>query len=77
MLSDMTAQTVTTRRFTKEFSRLRSRTVQVTDRGRVLGVWTPATRPAKGVDFLQRATADTEGCLETTFADLLKAGKKR
>ena len=76
-LSDMSMTTVSTRQFTKEFATWRSRSVQVTDRGHIVGQWTPASKQAERVDFLARATADTLGKLEFTGAQLLREGKKR
>ena len=69
--------TTTTRRFTKEFSAFRNRSVQVTDRGRVVGQWTPAPKSPKPVDFLARATKDTKGKLEFTGAELLTSVSTR
>jgi hypothetical protein len=73
----MTTQTIGTRAFTKQFSRWKARAVQVTDRGRVLGVWTPAPKRPPSVDFLQRATEDSTGQAKETFAGMLAEGKKR
>ena len=73
----MSTATVTTRRFTKEFSTLRNRSVAVTDRGEIVGTWTPTPKKPKTVDFVARAKADTKGKLEFTGAELLKEGKKR
>jgi hypothetical protein len=73
----MSTPTVTTRRFTKEFSTLRNQSVAVTDRGQLVGTWTPAPRKRKTVDFMARAKADTKGKLEFTGAELLRENKKR
>jgi hypothetical protein len=73
----MSATTIRTRRFTREFTRLRLRPLQVTDRGEVIGTWTPATRRPKDVDFLARAQQDCKGKAPFSFAELLKEGKKR
>jgi hypothetical protein len=77
IMSDMRCATVSTRRFTKEFSTFCNWTVQVTYRGIVVGQWTPAPKTPEPVDFFARATLDTKGKLEFTGAELLREGKKR
>jgi hypothetical protein len=73
-----TPSTVSTRRFTKEFAAFRNRPVQVTDRGRIVGTWTPAPKRRKSIDFLARATEDSAGRkLPFTFAQMLRETKKR
>jgi hypothetical protein len=72
------ATTISIRRFTKEFAAFRSRSVQVTDRGRIVGTWVPAPKQPKTIDFLKRATTDSSGRkLPFTFAQLLRDSKKR
>ena len=73
---DMTRTQINTRRFAKEFRAVRTRPLQVTDRGVVIGVWTPsASRPVK-VDFEARARKDSAAPMKVSFATILKEGKK-
>jgi hypothetical protein len=68
---------LTTRRFTRDFSKVRHEALTVTDRGKPIGTWQPAARKPKRVDFAQRARQDFKTKLPFTFAELLKEGKKR
>ena len=68
---------LTTRRFTRDFSKVRHEALTVTDRGRVLGTRTPANKTPKRVDFFKRVQEDCAAPLPFTFAELLKEGKKR
>ena len=72
----ITAQ-ISTRRFTKEFRTVRNRPLQVTDRGEILGTWTPAPAKSATVDFEQRARGDSAAAMPISFAALLRKGKKR
>jgi hypothetical protein len=76
-MSDMTTTQISTRRFTKEFRTVRTRPLQVTDRGEVLGTWTPAPSKRAPVDFEARARQDSAAAMPVSFAVLLKEGKKR
>ena len=76
-MTDMNADTINTRRFTKDFSSVRGKTLDVYDRGRWLGTWTPAPAKAQPVDFAERAKKDSRKMMPISFADLLKEGKKR
>ena len=78
ILSDMSATVLPIREFTKRFTAHKSHTVQVSDRGRLIGTWVPAPRKPEAVDFAMRAAADCRGeKLPFTFAQLLKERKKR
>jgi hypothetical protein len=68
---------INTRRFTKEFRTVRTRPLQVTDRGVVLGTWTPAACKPIRVDFETRARNDSAAPMPISFAKILKEGKKR
>jgi len=68
---------ISTRRFTKEFRTVRNRPLQVTDRGEILGTWTPAPAKAVAVDFEERARSDSAAVMPVSFAALLWEGKKR
>jgi len=68
---------ISTRRFTKEFRTVRTRPLQVMDRGMVLGTWIPAPAKACPVDFEERARKDSAAAMPVSFATLLKEGKKR
>jgi hypothetical protein len=78
ILSDMSATVLPIREFTKKFTAHKNHTVQVSDRGRLIGTWVPARRKPEPVDFAERAAADCQGAkLPFTFAQLLKERKKR
>jgi hypothetical protein len=69
---------LTTRAFTKNFSSHKRHAVNVSDRGRVIGTWTPVQAEPLAVDFLARARRDSGGKkLPFTFAQILQEGKKR
>jgi hypothetical protein len=68
---------LSTRKFTRDFSKVRSEPLTVTDRGEVVGVWTPAPKQLKPVDFLKRLKGYCKAPLPFTGADLLREGKKR
>ena len=77
-MSDMSAPVLSTRTFTKRFTAYKTRTVQVSDRGRLIGTWMPAASQPQAVDFAARATADSGGQkLPFTFSQMLKERKKR
>ena len=76
-MSDMATAQISTRRFTKEFRTVRNRPLQVTDRGEVLGTWTPAPAKSVPVDFEERARNDSAAAMPVSFAALLREGKKR
>ncbi|HXP63508.1 MAG TPA: hypothetical protein VN829_23595 [Dongiaceae bacterium] len=73
----MTTTQISTRQFTREFRIVRTRPLQVTDRGEVLGTWTPAPSKPVPVDFEERARKDSAAAMPVSFAALLKEGKKR
>jgi hypothetical protein len=73
----MTTTQINTRRFMKEFRTVRTRPLQVTDRGVVLGTWTPAASKPVRVDFEARARNDSEAPMPVSFATILKEAKKR
>jgi hypothetical protein len=75
-LSDMTKTQISTRRFTKEFRTVRTRPLEVTDRGVVLGTWTPAPSKSGPVDFEERARKDSTAAMPVSFAPILKERKK-
>jgi hypothetical protein len=77
LMSDMRTSQISTRRFTKEFRAVRSRPLEVTDRGEVLGTWTPAPSKSAPVDFKERARKDCAAIMPVSFAALLREGKKR
>jgi len=78
ILSDMSATILTTRVFTKHFASHKRHAVQVADRGRIIGTWTPASTEPPFVDFEARALRDWGGNrLPVTAAQILKEGKKR
>ncbi len=56
---------------------VRNRPLQVTDRGEVLGTWTPASSKSVAVDFEERARKDSVAAMPVSFAALLREGKKR
>jgi hypothetical protein len=68
---------LSTGRFTREFSKLRRERLMATDRGRVVGSWTPADRKPKPLDYLERVKGYCSGPLPFTGTELLKEGKKR
>jgi hypothetical protein len=76
-MSDMTAAQISTRRFTKEFRTVRNRPLLVTDRGQVLGTWTPASSRSPVIDFEKRARQDSSNAMPVSFAQLLRERKKR
>jgi hypothetical protein len=73
----MTTTQISTRRFTKEFRTVRTRPLQVTDRGVVLGTWTPVPAKSGPVDFEERARKDSAAAMPVSFAAILQEGKKR
>jgi hypothetical protein len=73
----MTTTQISTRRFTKEFRTVRIRPLQVTDRGVVLGTWTPALSKPSPIDFEDRARKDSAAAMPVSFAAILKDGEKR
>jgi hypothetical protein len=78
ILSDMSTTILTTRVFTKQFASHKRHAVQVADRGRIIGTWTPAGTEPPFVDFEARALRDWGGKkLPVTAAQILKEGKRR
>jgi len=74
----MSATVLPIREFTKKFTAHKNRTVQVSDRGRLIGTWTPARSQPAPVDFAARAAADCAGKkLPFTFSQMLQESKKR
>jgi hypothetical protein len=70
-------KTVLVRDFLRQFAARRNETLQVQQRGRVLGVWTPSETAPEPVDVLARAKRSCNKKLPFTGAELLKLGKKR
>jgi hypothetical protein len=70
-------KTLTTRLFTREFTKVRHEACAVTDSGKVIGTWTPVREDPEPVDFAARVRKDFSQPLPFTGAELLKAGKKR
>ena len=66
------------REFTKKFTTHKNQTVQVSDRGRLIGTWVPAGQKPEPVDFAVRAASDCAGQkLPFTFSQMLQERKKR
>ncbi len=74
-LTDM--KMISTRRFTRGFPKLRHESCLVSDRGKVIGSWSPIPNTPAPVNFLERVKEDFTHPLPFSGADLLKAGKKR
>jgi hypothetical protein len=70
-------KTVLVRDFTRRFSSLRHETLQVRQRGKVVGTWMPTSDEPPPVDFMKRLREDFKCKLPFTGAELLKEGKKR
>ena len=70
-------KTLATRNFTKAFAKYRREPCLVTDRGRVLGTWTPVAGQPKPVDFLKRLKHDFTQPLPFTGAQLLAESTMR
>jgi hypothetical protein len=70
-------KTVLVRDFFRQFATRRNEALQVQQRGRVLGTWTPVQATPEPVDVLARAKRSCDKKLPFTGAELLKAGKKR
>jgi hypothetical protein len=70
-------KTISTRRFTRGFPELRHEPCLVTDRGKVIGSWSPVPNAPVPVNFAERVKEDFAHPLPFTGVDLLKAGKKR
>jgi hypothetical protein len=70
-------KTVLIRDFTRRFSSLRREKLQVRQRGKVVGTWTPVSEKPAPVDFMKRLREDFKAKLPFTGAELLKKGKKR
>ena len=56
---------------------MRDQALIVTDRGEVLGTWTPARRKRVVIDFEKRAREDSAKPMPITFAEALRERKKR
>jgi len=70
-------KTVLVRDFLRQFATRRNETLQVQQRGRVLGIWTPSQATPEPVDVMARAKRTCSQKLPFTGTELLKAGKKR
>jgi hypothetical protein len=70
-------KTLSTRHFTREFSKVRHEPWTVTESGKVIGTWTPVRDDPELVDFSERVKMDFSKPLPFTGTQLLKAGKKR
>lgn len=74
-MTDM--RSLSTRRFTRDFSKVRREALTVTDRGQIVGVWTPRPKAPQPVDYLKRVKSYCKSPLPFTGAQLLREGKKR
>jgi hypothetical protein len=74
-MTDMRA--LSTWQFTRDFAKVRREPLTVTDRGQVLGVWTPHSNRPKPLDYFQRLKSYCKAPLPFTGAQLLRGGKKR
>jgi hypothetical protein len=63
--------------FARDFARIKDEPCQVTEAGKVVGIWTPAHNQPGESDFLKRVKEDFTEPLPFTGAELLKSGKKR
>ena len=70
-------KTVLVRDFLRQFARRRNEPLQVHQRGKVLGTWTPNQATPDPIDVLARAKRTCSRKLPFTGAAVLKAGKKR
>jgi hypothetical protein len=70
-------KTLPTRRFMRDFARVRREPCTVTDSGKVIGTWTPVKDHPEPVNFARRVRDDFARPLPFTGAELLRAGKKR
>ena len=70
-------KTVLVRDFLRQFAARRNEPLQVQQRGRILGTWTPSQAIPEPVDVMARAKRTCNRKLPFSGADLLKAGKKR
>ena len=73
--SDM--KTISIREFTREFASHRNEHLQVKDRGRVFGTWTPVDERPPKVDFSARLKKHFKKKLPFTGAQLLKESNDR
>jgi hypothetical protein len=65
-----------TRQFIRDFCRVRNEAITVTDRGEVVGTWTPSPKTPKPINFEERLKANFKSKLPFTGVELLR-GKKR
>ena len=70
-------KTVLVRDFLRHFAKRRNEPLQVQQRGKVLGIWTPGEAIPEPVDVLARARRTCSQKLPFTGAEVLKAGKNR
>lgn len=70
-------KTVLVRDFLRQFATRRNEPLEVRQRGRVLGIWTPTPETPEPVDVVARAKRSSSKKLPFTGAELLKAGKRR
>jgi len=68
---------VLVRDFLRQFAKRRNEALQVHQRGKVLGTWTPNQATPDPIDVLARAKRTCSRKLPFTGAAVLKAGKKR
>ncbi len=76
-MADRFMRTLTTRRFTRQFGKVRHEPLTITDRGRVVGTWTPAEKEIEPLDVMRRLKSYCSGPLPFTGAQLIKEGRKR
>jgi hypothetical protein len=77
-MAEMDVPILSARTFAKRFNAYKTRTVQVSERGRLIGIWMPAASQSHAVDFAARAAADSAGqTLPFTFSKMLNEHKKR
>lgn len=72
--SDM--KTIVVRDFTRDFTKHRTEPCQVTDRGNVVGTWTPVVANPPKVDFAARRRKLFKKALPFTGVQLLKEHKR-
>lgn len=76
-MADNDMRTLTTRRFTRQFGKVRHEALTITDRGQVVGTWTPADQQPEPLDVMKRLKGYCSSPLPFTGADLIKEGRKR
>lgn len=70
-------QTVSVNKFTRGFAPHRRKELLVTDRGRVIGTWTPVAATPQPVDIMARLHSYCSEPLPFAGAEIVKASRKR